>query len=256
MTSTSSNGEARNAAGTTIVVFGDTLRNKQIVDELLLDGFDARKAPNQDFLRLCCQPGDVELLIFGCGRDAASLAVLRELRAGALAPAVSPTMRVLWIAPDDTESDVLRAFDAGSDDVIREPVHPRELRARITALVRRSPSLASSGSISLGGLVIDLDARSVMFNSNPVMLRRMEYSLLVCLARCPGRVFTKSELLSDVWGYKAFGNTRTLDSHASRLRSKLAAVGAEGWIANARGVGYSLCVRDRAAVRPPAVRAA
>ena len=94
------------------------------------------------------------------------------------------------------------------------------------------------------------------FNSNLVVLRRMEYDLLVCLARCPGRVFTKSELLSDVWGYKALGNTRTLDSHASRLRSKLAAVGAEGLIVNARGVGYSLCIRDRAAVRPPAVRAA
>lgn len=151
---------------------------------------------------------------------------------------------------------MLRAFDAGSDDVIREPVHPRELLARITALVRRSPSLASSGLVSLGDLVIDLEARSVTFNSNLVVLRRMEYDLLVCLARCPGRVFTKSELLSDVWGYKALGNTRTLDSHASRLRSKLAAVGAEGLIVNARGVGYSLCIRDRAAVRPPAVRAA
>ena len=110
MTSTSSNGEARNAAGTTIVVFGDTLRNKQIVDELLLDGFDTRKAPNQDFLRLCCQPGDVELLIFGCGRDAASLAVLRELRRRAC-PGGQPDHASSRIAPDDTESDVLRAFD-------------------------------------------------------------------------------------------------------------------------------------------------
>lgn len=242
--------------GTTVVVFGDTLRNKPIVDELLLDGFDARKAPNQEFLKLCCQPGDVQVLIFGCGRDAGSLAVLRELRAGALAPAVSSTMRVLWIAPGDTESDLLRAFEAGSDDVIREPVHPRELLARITALVRRSPSLASAGLVSLGDLVINLNARSVTFHSNPVALRRMEYELLVCLAQCPGKVFTKSELLSDVWGYKALGTTRTLDSHASRLRSKLTAVGATGWILNARGVGYSLCVRDRAAVQPPAMRAA
>jgi DNA-binding response OmpR family regulator len=245
-----------NTIGKAIVVFGDTLRNKPIVDELLLDGFDARKAPNQEFLRLCCQPGDVELLIFGCGRDPASLAVLRELRAGALAPAVSPSVRVLWIAPGDTESDVLRAFDAGSDDVIREPVHPRELLARIAALVRRSSAVASSGVVSHRDLVIDQEARSVTFSSHPVALRRMEYELLVCLARCPGRVFTKSELLSEVWGYKALGTTRTLDSHASRLRSKLAAVGAKGWIVNARGVGYSLCVRDRAAGPPPAMRAA
>jgi hypothetical protein len=61
-----------NAVGTTIIVFGDTLQNKPIVDELLLDGFDTRKAPNQEFLRCCCRPGDVELLIFGCGGDVAS----------------------------------------------------------------------------------------------------------------------------------------------------------------------------------------
>jgi DNA-binding response OmpR family regulator len=244
------------AAGTTIVVYGDTLRNQPIVDELLLDGFDARKAPNQEFLKACCRPGDVELVIFGGGQDVASLAALRELRAGALAPAVSPTMRVLWIAQGDTEIDVLRAFDAGSDDVIREPVNPRELLARITALARRSPFLASSGLVSHRGLVIDLDARSVTFNSHRIVPRRMEYNLLLCLARCPGRVFTKAELLSGVWGFKALGATRTIDSHASRLRSKLAAVGAKGWIVNVRGVGYSLCGSDHAAVQPPAMHAA
>lgn len=212
-----------NTIGKAIVVFGDALRNKPIVDELLLDGFDARKAPNGEFLGLCCEPGDVELLIFGCGRDPAALAVLRELRAGALAPAVSPSVRVLWIAPGDTESDVLRAFDAGSDDVIREPVHPRELLARITALVRRSSALASFGSVSHRDLVIDQEARSVTFRSHPVALRRMEYELLVCLARCPGRVFTKSELLSEVWGYKALCVTRTVDSHASPEAVRIAA---------------------------------
>jgi len=250
------NGEARDAVGTPLVVFGDAPRNRPIVDELRLDGFDARRAPNREFLRSCCGPGDVELLIFGCERDAASLRVLRELRAGALAPAVSPTMRVLWIAHGGTESDVLRAFDAGSDDVIRGPVNPRELFARIAALVRRSPPLVSSGLVSHRDLVIDLEARRVTFNSNPVVLRRMEYNLLLCLARRPERVFTKSELLSGVWGYKALGTTRTVDSHASRIRSKLAAAGAEGWIVNVRGIGYSLCARDRTVVRPRAMRAA
>lgn len=252
MTDTQSN---TNAVGATIVVFGDTLRNKPIVEELLLDGFDTRKAPNQEFLRACCRPGDVEMVIFGGGRDATSLGVLRELRAGALAPAVSPTMRVLWIARGDTEGDVLRAFDAGSDDVIREPVHPRELHARITSLARRSPAHVETGVVSHRGLVIDLDARSATFHSRPIALRRTEYNLLLYLARCPGRVFTKSELLTDVWGYKAICNTRTIDSHASRLRNKLAAVGAEGWIVNVRGVGYSLCTRVHVGESAP-VRAA
>jgi len=149
---------------------------------------------------LCCEPGDVELLIFGCGRDPAALAVLRKLLERARLPRRSVRACEFYDAPGDTESDVLRAFDAGSDDVIREPVHPRELFARITALVRRSSALASFGLVSHRDLVIDQEARSVTFRSHPVALRRMEYELLVCLARCPGRVFTKSELLSAVWG--------------------------------------------------------
>jgi DNA-binding response OmpR family regulator len=229
------------AGGATIVVFGDTLQNKPIVDELLLDGFDTRKAPNQEFLRSCCRPGDVELLIFACGGEVASLAALREIRAGALAPAVSPTMRVLWITNGDTERDVLRAFDAGSDDVIRSPLNHRELLARIGALKRRDSHASPPPVVRHGDLLIDTEAHVVTFDSRPVTLRRMEYNLLLCLARNPLRVFTKDELLSAVWGFRSPGTTRTLDSHASRLRSKLARAGANGWVSNIWGVGYRLC---------------
>jgi DNA-binding response OmpR family regulator len=90
------------------------------------------------------------------------------------------------------------------------------------------------------GLVIDTHARTVTFEGTGVELRRREYELLAHLVREPTRVFTRHELLRDVWGFKYDGMTRTVDSHASRLRRALACAGATGWIAAVRGVGYRL----------------
>lgn len=81
---------------------------------------------------------------------------------------------------------------------------------------------------------------TVTFASTPIRLRRREYELLVHLARDPTRVYTRHELLRDVWGYRSEGVTRTLDSHACRLRQALAQAGAQGWVRMERGVGYCL----------------
>ena len=100
--------------------------------------------------------------------------------------------------------------------------------------------LAGSGVLRCDKLTIDTSARIVTYGSIPVPLRRREYALLTHLARDPQRIWTRHELLRDVWGYRSHGTTRTLDSHASRLRCKLAAAGAVGWIVAAWGVGYRL----------------
>lgn len=90
-------------------------------------------------------------------------------------------------------------------------------------------------------LRIDTAAHEVTFEDTPVSLRRMEYALLVHLARHPRRVYTKDELLRDVWDFRsATTTTRTVDSHACRLRRKLARVGANGWVTVTWGVGYRL----------------
>jgi DNA-binding response OmpR family regulator len=104
----------------------------------------------------------------------------------------------------------------------------------------RSGELAGSGVLSYGELTIDTRSRVVTYALMPVALRRREYALLAHMVGDPERVWTRHELLRDVWGYRSDGSTRTVDAHASRLRGKLAAAGATGWVVSSWGVGYRL----------------
>jgi DNA-binding response OmpR family regulator len=139
---------------------------------------------------------------------------------------------------DSDPVDRVRAFDGGCDDYIPRPFHYEELLARIRAVLRRV-SPPPSERFSVGDLSIDRAARRVTVRGVPVALAAKEYELLVKLAGEPSRVFTKEQLLREVWGFRSLGRTRTLDSHASRLRRKLAAAGGD-FVRNVWGVGYSL----------------
>jgi DNA-binding response OmpR family regulator len=110
--------------------------------------------------------------------------------------------------------------------------------ARIAAVLRRRVG-RREGPLHLGDLVIDPVTRRVRVDDREVQLANKEYALLTALAAEPYRVFTKDELLRDVWGFRSQGRTRTLDSHASRLRRKLDADGAR-FVFNCWGVGYRL----------------
>ncbi|HEV3480402.1 MAG TPA: response regulator transcription factor [Gaiellaceae bacterium] len=139
---------------------------------------------------------------------------------------------------DSDPVDRVRAFDGGCDDYVPRPFHYEELLARIRAVLRRaSPPLAER--VAVDALLIDRAARRVTVGDTPVVLAAKEYELLVKLAEAPTRVYTKEELLRDVWGFRSLGRTRTLDSHASRLRRKLAAAGGD-FVRNVWGVGYAL----------------
>jgi DNA-binding response OmpR family regulator len=105
-------------------------------------------------------------------------------------------------------------------------------------VLRRRPP--RSELLDLGGLVVDRAARRVLVGGVDVSMAAKEYALLMKLASDPDRVFTREHLLRDVWGYRSFVPTRTLESHASRVRCKLAAAGLEGWVVNVWGVGYKL----------------
>lgn len=115
------------------------------------------------------------------------------------------------------------------------------------ALLRRNSLIDGPAVIVCGPLEIDTAARTVTFQGVPVELRRQEFALLAHLARDPMRVHDKRDLLHEVWGYRATGSTRTVDSHASRLRRKLASAGADGWVCSAWGVGYRLAPDARTA---------
>ena len=142
--------------------------------------------------------------------------------------------------------DRVRAFDRGCDDYVPRPFHYDELLARIRAVLRRTAP-PDREAVEAGPVRIDLATRRVTARGAEVHLSGKEYELLVALAADPTRVFTKEQLLRDVWGFRSIGRTRTLDSHASRLRRKLAAVGADA-VLNVWGVGYRLLDAPREVV--------
>ena len=113
------------------------------------------------------------------------------------------------------------------------------MRHRVSALLRRSGGRPGGGRLRVGPLELDPLARDVRPHGQRVALSQKEFALLRMLAAEPTRVFTKEELLRTVWGFRSLGTTRTLDSHACRLRAKLAVSG-ERWVVNVWGVGYRL----------------
>ena len=136
-------------------------------------------------------------------------------------------------------ADRVRAFQRGADDYLPRPLVYDELLARIRAVLRRT-SPPCPDLIEVGELAIDRLARVVTVRHDPVHLASKEFELLVALAAEPNRVFTKDELLRDVWGYRSFTRTRTLDSHVSRLRQKLEREPGDHFVVNVWGVGYKL----------------
>ena len=135
--------------------------------------------------------------------------------------------------------DGVQAFERGCDDFVPRPFHYEELVARIHAVLRRTQP-GGRERLAAGPVAIDRATRRVTVRGFPVALAAKEFELLAKLATEPTRVFTKEELLREVWDFVALGRTRTLDSHASRLRRKLALAGAENCVLNVWGVGYRL----------------
>jgi DNA-binding response OmpR family regulator len=143
-------------------------------------------------------------------------------------------------APESDTVDRVRALERGCDDFLAKPFDYEELLARIRAVLRRT-SPAAHPTLHAGPIVADLATRSVTVDGTLVVLAGKEYELLLKLLTDPTRVFTKEQLLREVWGFRSLGRTRTLDSHASRLRRKLAAAQPGGvFVVNVWGVGYRL----------------
>ncbi len=163
------------------------------------------------------------------GADSAWCAVARDT------PVIVLTSRV-----DDLHR--VRVLEHGGDDVVVKPFSYPELRARIAAVLRRTIQRQPRPMLTAGPVCIDLRRRAVTVADRSVALSGLEYELLGKLASDPTRVFTRRELMSDVWGYSC-GHTRTLDSHACRLRAKLAN-DTHRLVINVWAVGYRLLDAD------------
>lgn len=172
--------------------------------------------------------------------DGSGLDVLRRVRAAdGVASRLDPSLPVIVLSGAAEELDRVRGLECGADDYLAKPFSYAELRLRIAAVLRRSRTGLHRGRVRVGELEIDPAARTATLRGRRVVLAAKEFALLRMLGSAPTRVFTKDELLRDVWGFRTAGSTRTLDSHACRLRQKLREDGDE-FVVNVWGVGYRL----------------
>jgi DNA-binding response OmpR family regulator len=145
---------------------------------------------------------------------------------------------VLFVTARDDEVDRVLGLELGADDYVTKPFSPREVVARVRAVLRRQASAGPAPAVlEAGGVRLDPDARRVTVSGAPVELTTTEFDLLAHLMARPGRVCPREELLSDVWGYPVGTATRTVDVHVAQLRAKL---GDAVRLRNVRGVGYSV----------------
>jgi DNA-binding response OmpR family regulator len=227
-------------AATVVVCEDDPITLELLCDHLEADRFEALPAPTgTDALRLCHFKQPDLLLLDLRLPDARGLDVLREIRASHGATGrYDPLLPVIVVSGRGTEADRMRGFREGADDYVVKPFHYPEVAARIRSVLRRRAD-HRLGPRRVGELVLDTASREVRVAGRPVPLANKEFTLLATLVSEPTRVFTKGELLRDVWGYRSMGRTRTLDSHASRLRRKLDPERGR-YVVNVWGVGYRL----------------
>lgn len=180
------------------------------------------------------------LIIGQLGEPAAPVALLRAIRASSGRRTDPPAdVPIAMLIDERDELGALRAFDAGADDVIARTATYPILRARLRVLLGLAGRSRARRCVCVGPLELDAAAHEVRLHGKPVALSGKEFALLSALIAEPTRVFTRHELLRDVWGHRCIEGTRTIDSHAARLRKKLTAHG-DRLITNVWGVGYRL----------------
>lgn len=193
-----------------------------LCDHLTADRFAVMPAPSaSDALRLCRYNHPDLLLLDLSLPDACGLDVLREIReADGVTSRFDPGLPVIVLTGRGGDADRVRGLECGADDYVIKPFSYEEVRARIGAVLRRGLE-KREGPCRVGEIVVDPGRRKAWVGDREVALSNKEFGLLRMLASDPSRVFSKRELLESVWGYRSPARTRTLDSHASRLRRKL-----------------------------------
>lgn len=227
---------------TLLIVEDDESTAEFLSDNLVADGFRVAVASGAaEGVRQIEVRHPVLVLLDLTLDDGSGLALLDRVRsADGLASRIDPELPVIVISGRGGDADRVRSFARGADDHIQKPLSYGELLGRIRAVLRRSAGRPQRGLVRCAGLTLDPVTRLVCVDTKPIHLSTMEFELLQRLIDEPTRVYSKGELLRDVWGYLSPGRTRTVDAHACRLRRKLDAASGRKWIVNVRGIGYRL----------------
>jgi DNA-binding response OmpR family regulator len=210
-----------------------------LVRHLADDGFEVVRSEDEETTLELVERARPDLVLLGAEVD-----VCGRLRVGEPGRSWDRTVPVIVLGEPQADAvDRVRAFDRGCDDYVTRPFHYDELLARIRAVLRRAEPLRNE-VLEAGDIVVDRRTRCVIVGGTFLSLPAKEYALLARLASAPTTVFTKDELLRDVWGFRSKGRTRTLDSHACRLRRRLAEFTATPYVINEWGVGYRLMLPE------------
>ncbi len=230
------------AASTVLVVDDEPRIVEFLVENLKADEFTVLTASNgAEALELLAQARPDLMLLDVVLPDMSGYELCRRIRsASVVTDGWDPDLPIIMISAKVEYTDRVRGLTRGADDYVTKPFHYPELVARIAAVQSRATRVRDRHVHRVNDLVVNTLSREITAGGMKVSLSAKEFELLSTLAADPERVFSKTELLETVWGFRSPGRTRTLDSHASRLRQKLAAHSENEWIVNVWGVGYRL----------------
>ncbi len=201
------------------------------------EGYLVRATPDGDEALLLAAEDAPDLIILDWMIEGTSgIEVCRRLRRDKATSHVP----IIMLTAREGEDDKIRGLETGADDYLTKPFSPRELLARVAAVLRRIRPALAGESIAVGDLALDAVAHRVSRRGQPLHLGPTEYRLLKFLMESPGRVFSRSQLLDGVWGTESEIELRTVDVHIRRLRQAIAIDGAKDPVRTVRSAGYSL----------------
>ena len=233
--------------GATILVVEDEPAIQELISvNLRHAGHNVLQADRAEAAKACLQEQVPDLVLLDWMLpDGSGLSLARALRA-------EPRTRevpIIMLTARSGEADKVAGLDAGADDYVTKPFSPRELLSRIRAVLRRRAPHSTDDPVEVGGLVLDPSTRRVSAGGSAIPLGPTEFRLLHFLMTHPRRVYSRTQLLDQVWGDHVFIEERTVDVHVKRLRETLAPVDAGRMIETVRGAGYLM------PSRPPGVDA-
>jgi two-component system response regulator ResD len=218
-------------AGTALVVEDEDSIASLVRSYLERDGFTVVRARSGEQALEELERHPVRVVVLDVGLpDMDGFDVCRKIRAGSRVP-------ILMLTARDEEPDRVTGLELGADDYVTKPFSPRELLARVRAVLRRAETWLDEPELALGDVVVRCDAREATVAGEPVELTSKEFDLLTILLAQPNVVLTREMLLDRVWGITFPGGTRTVDAHVASLRRKL---GRPELVRTVRGVGYKL----------------